>query len=252
MKLSAIQNWKKLGRQDPYYGVLTDEKYRAKNITDQDIKEFFMSGEIFVKESANRIKSLFNQSLEECSILDFGCGVGRLAIPFARLSGKKVMGLDVSPEIIDKANGHKKAMGITNLELKVFDGASLPPLPSFDFINSYIVFQHIEPSLGYPLLRQLLEKLNPGGIIQFQITYGHSLPKLKYWNFLLRGKVPVYNYVYSLLKNGRLGAEAVMQMNHYSPEKLFNLFSKHSTQVHVEFTNHGGHLGAFYLLKKNV
>lgn len=252
MKLSAIQNWKKLGRQDPYFGVLADEKYRSKNISDQDLKEFFMSGELFVQESEKRIRLLFDQSLEECSILDFGCGVGRLAIPFAGLSHKNVMGLDVSPEVIAKANMRKMDMGITNLELKVFDGASLPPLPSFDFINSYIVFQHIEPSLGYPLLRQLLEKLKPGGILQVQITYGHRLPKLKYWNFLLRGKVPFYNYVHSFLKTGRLGAEAVMQMNHYSPDKLFDLFSEYATGIHVEFTNHGGHLGAYYLMKKNV
>ena len=252
MKLGAIQNWKKFGKQDPYYGVLTDEKYRAKNITEKELKEFFRSGELYVQESKKRIELLFDQSLEESSILDFGCGVGRLAIPFAGLSHKNVMGLDVSPEVIAKANIHKLEMGINNLDLKVFNGVALPTLPTFDFINSYIVFQHIEPSLGYPLLRQLLENLKPEGILQVQITYGHSLPHLKYWNFMLRGKVPLYNYVHSFLKTGRLGAEAVMQMNHYSPGKLFALFSEFSTQVHVEFTNHGGHLGAFYLLKKNV
>ena len=42
-----------------------------------------------------------------------------------------------------------------------------------------------------------------------------------------------------------------MQMNHYSPEKLFALFAGYSDEVQVEFTNHGGHLGAFYTLKKN-
>lgn len=252
MKSGAIQNWKKFGRQDPYYGVLTDEKYRSTNITEKDLSEFFRSGELYVQESEKRIAHLFDQSLEECTILDFGCGVGRLAIPFAGLSHKNVIGLDVSEEIISKANLHKTDRGITNLDLKVFDGANLPSLPSFDFINSYIVFQHIEPSIGYPLLRQLLEKLNPEGILQVQITYGHSLPQLRYINFLLKGKVPLYNYVHSFLKTGRFGAEPVMQMNHYSPEKLFDLFSKYSTQIHVEFTNHGGHLGAYYLLKKNV
>ncbi len=232
--------------------MLSDEKYKSQNITEQDLQEFFSSGKLFVMDTEKRIKQCFDQSLSECSILDFGCGVGRLVIPFAKHSNQKVVGLDVSTDIIEKANVHKSEMNIQNLELRVFDGITLPPLPPFDFINSYIVFQHIEPSLGYLLLSQLLDKLKSGGILQVQITYGHTLPKLKYWNFFLRGKIPLYNYLYSLIKSRKLGSEPVMQMNHYSPQKLFGLFSQYSKSVQVEFTNHGGHLGAYYLLKKDV
>lgn len=252
MEFSSLHNWKKLGKQDPYYGVLSDEKYKSQNITEQDLQEFFLSGNLFVEDTENRIRHYFDQSLSNCSILDFGCGVGRLVIPFAKLSNQKVVGLDVSADIIEKANVHKSEMDIQNLELRVFDGITLPPLPPFDFINSYIVFQHIETSLGYLLLSQLLAKLKNGGILQVQITYGHTLPKLKYWNFFLRGKIPLYNYLYSLIKSRKLDTEPVMQMNHYSPQKLFGLFSQYSKSVQVEFTNHGGHLGAYYLLKKDV
>ena len=41
-------------------------------------------------------------------------------------------------------------------------------------------------------------------------------------------------------------------LNHYPSQKLFDLFSRYSKTVHVEFTNHGGHLGAFYLLRKDA
>ncbi|MEX2592999.1 MAG: class I SAM-dependent methyltransferase [Anditalea sp.] len=252
MKLSSIKNWKKLGKQDPYYGVLSEEKFRTKNITEEDMKEFFSSGELYVKETENRIKGLFDQSLADCTILDFGCGVGRLVIPFAKLSSKNVVGLDVSSDIIEKAKAHKSALNIHNLEVRSFDGINLPDLPKFDFINSYIVFQHIETSLGFPLLHQLFQKLKKGGVLQVQITYGHALPKATYWNFFLRGKFSLYNFLYSSLKNRRFGSEAVMQMNHYSPQKLFNLFSRYSKSVQVEFTDHGGHLGAYYIMRKDV
>ena len=251
MKVSSINNWKSFGKQDPYYGVLSEEKYKSKNITDQDLKDFFASGEQFVRETESVLFQQFGTSLKDSSILDFGCGVGRLAIPFAQHSSQKVVGLDVSADIIEKAAAHKQALHISNLELRSFDGITLPDLPKFDFVNSYIVFQHIEPALGFSLLRQLLNLLEEGGVMQVQITYGHHLPPIKYWNFFLRGKFTPYNYIYSSIKNGRLGADPVMQMNHYSPQKLFGLFSEYSTSVHVEFTDHAGHLGAFYRLIKD-
>lgn len=155
MKMSSIHNWKQFGKQDPYYGVLSEEKYRKQNITEEGLKDFFTSGESFVQETEAKVSQLFEKSLANCSILDFGCGVGRLVIPFAQLSSKKVVGLDVSADIIKKANAHKQALNISNLELLSFDGVTIPALPQFDFINSYIVFQHIEPALGFSLLRQL-------------------------------------------------------------------------------------------------
>ncbi len=251
MKVSSIKSWRRFGKQDPYYGVLTEEKYKNQNITEERLREFFASGEAFVRETEAKLFQLFDKSLKDSSILDFGCGVGRLVIPFAQLSSQKVLGLDVSADIIEKANIHMRASDVSNLELMSFDGVTIPALPRFDFINSYIVFQHIETTLGFALLRQLLELLNEGGVMQVQITYGHRLPALTYWNFFLRGKFAPYNYLYSSIKNRKLGAEPVGQMNHYSPQALFDLFSKYSSSVQVEFTDHGGHLGAFYRLKKD-
>lgn len=251
MKLRSIGDWKKMGKEDPYYGVLSDEKFRINRITEDDLKEFFSSGEVFVQETKDRLKRFFDSSLAESTVLDFGCGAGRLLFPFAKITTKTVTGLDVSADIIAMARRRMADLGIENLELTTFDGVSLPELPRFDFINSYIVFQHIETSLGFSLLQQLFEKLKVGGIMQVHLTYGHALPYLTYWNFQLRSKVRFYNYLYSLLKNRKAGPELVMQMNRYPPEKLFNLFSSHSNNVHVELTNHGGHLGAIYLLRKD-
>lgn len=251
MKLGSIKNWKRLGKLDPYYGVLSEEKFKTKNISEETLLEFFSSGESFVKETESRINKFFDRSLAECSIFDFGCGVGRLVIPFARLTTKEVFGADVSPDIIDKAIAHKKALNLQNLELLTYNGMVLPRLPQFDFINSYIVFQHIETPLGFSLLQQLFDTLKIGGMIQVQITYGHKLPTLAYWNFFFRGKFSVYNYIYSLLKNRTMDTEPIMQMNHYSPRKLFDLFSRYTTSVQVEFTDHGGHLGAYYLMRRD-
>ncbi|MFC4871113.1 class I SAM-dependent methyltransferase [Negadavirga shengliensis] len=251
MRSDSIINWKNLGKNDPYYGVLSEEKYKMERLSPEIVNEFFKTGESFVSDTGRRIQKLFDVNIKDLSILDFGCGVGRLAIPFAKASEKQVCGIDVSPDIIDRAIDHQRALEVKNLIFKTYDGSNLADIGMFDCINSYIVFQHIEPANGMALLSQLLQKLRVGGIMQVQLTHGHRLPPLTYLNFYLRTKFYPYNLIYSSLKNRKWGAEATMQMNHYNTKALFNLFSEYTDQVHVEFTDHGGHLGAFYLFRKN-
>ncbi|SHM56811.1 Methyltransferase domain-containing protein [Cyclobacterium lianum] len=247
----SISDWKKWGEKDPYYGVLSDEKYRMAQLSEERLKEFFDSGEDFVAESRQRIKQWFGSDIAQGSILDFGCGVGRLAIPFARMTSREVWGLDISEAIVQRACEHRDRMGLHHLHIKTYNGRELDGLPAFDFINAFIVFQHIEFARGMRLMRQLLDMTREGGIVQVQVTYGHRLPRLTYANFYMRTKCQAYNFIYSSLKHRRLCSEPVMQMNHYPPEKLFRLFASFSKQVHVEFTDHGGHLGAIYALKKS-
>lgn len=252
MKSESIRNWKEWGKKDPYYGVLSEEKFRMQHLSDRAIGEFFETGESYASESRKRVLQCFGADISKGNVLDFGCGVGRLAIPFAKMTGKEVWGIDISDDIIARANDHKQALGLDHLKLTTYNGKELKDLPSFDFINSYIVFQHIEPKLGMKLMRQLLDHTQEGGIFQVQVTFGHRLPWSAYANFFLRTRFQPYNFLYSSLKHRTFCQEAVMQMNHYSPDKLFRLFSDYSSEVKVEFTDHGGHLGAFYLLQKTT
>ncbi len=249
MKSSSKENWKSYGQNDPYFGVLSDEKFRKGNLQEDSLMEFFQSGEEFIEATESRLASVFGESLEEKRILDFGCGVGRLTIPFARKTNKQVIGLDVSEGMINEAEVNRSRLALEKLSFVHFHGSQMPAFEKFDFINSYIVFQHIEPKIGYSLLEQLCEKVKLGGIVQFQLTYGHSLPTLKYWNFFMRTNSSLYNFFYTFLKRRRLKAEPVMQMNHYRPEKLIKLFSEYTNRIHLEPTNHGGHLGAIYFFK---
>ncbi|GAB2617677.1 class I SAM-dependent methyltransferase [Belliella aquatica] len=250
MKRDSLDNWKKFGKTDPYFGVLSDEKYKTENITEDGLNEFFETGEAYVKETAERIEQAFSISLEQASILDFGCGVGRLAIPFSRVTRKEVVGLDISPEIIEKAKEHALTFERENVRFQVYDGKNLPELPSFDFVNSYIVLQHIEVDRGLALLQQLLDKVKIGGIAHIQVTHSHELPTRSYLNFYLRTKVPAYNFLYSSVKNREFTFEPVMQMNLYNTDLLKSLFAKYSSDVKEVKTNHGGILGSFYMIRR--
>jgi 2-polyprenyl-3-methyl-5-hydroxy-6-metoxy-1,4-benzoquinol methylase len=250
MKSKSADTWKQFGKEDPYYGVLSDQKYKSEYITAEDLKEFFATGEEYVAQTLQRIKHQYQSDLSSSAILDFGCGVGRLAIPFSFVTNKKTLGIDVSPEILEKAKFHALEMNADKVEFLLSVGKILPETGLFDFINSYIVLQHIETAIGMNILHQLLGKLKIGGIIQVQATYANNWPKLKYYHYYLRSKNSLYNFVYSSLKNRKLKAEPMMQMNPYDPAALFRLFSKYSNSVHVEFTDHTGFLGASYMFKR--
>ncbi|MEX0882151.1 MAG: class I SAM-dependent methyltransferase, partial [Cyclobacteriaceae bacterium] len=180
MNSESMDNWKYLGKNDPYYGVLSEEKYRMEKLSADRLSEFFETGKIFVEQTQKRLRDLFGAEISNLSVLDFGCGVGRLAIPFAGLTEKEVVGIDISEEIIQRAMAHQQTLNQKNLSLQTYDGEHLNQLGNFDFINAYIVFQHIEPRKGMRLLRQLLDHLNWGGILQVQITHGQRLPLYTY------------------------------------------------------------------------
>jgi 2-polyprenyl-3-methyl-5-hydroxy-6-metoxy-1,4-benzoquinol methylase len=250
MKTNTVETWKHFGKEDPYYGVLSDQKYKSENITSEGLEEFFASGKVYVAETLQRIKNLYGSDLSNSAILDFGCGVGRLTIPFSFVTKNKTVGIDVSPEILEKAKAHAIEMGAENVEFLLSEGKTLPDTGKFDFINSYIVLQHIETKTGLAIIQQLLDKLPIGGIMQIHATYGNSWPKIKYYHYFFRANYSLYNFVYSSLKNRKLESEPMMQMNSYDPKILFRLFSKYSNSIHVELTEHTGFLGASYLFKR--
>ncbi|WP_373493151.1 class I SAM-dependent methyltransferase [Aquiflexum sp.] len=250
MKTNTIKTWKHFGKEDPYYGVLSEQKYKSENITSADLSGFFETGQVYVSETLQRIQKLYGSDLSSSDILDFGCGVGRLAIPFSYVTNNRTVGIDVSPEILEKAKAHALEMGTENVEFLLSEGKILPQTGKFDFINSYIVLQHIETEVGMSIIQQLLDRLKIGGIMQIHATYGNNWSKIRYFHYYLRSTNTLYNFVYSSLKNRKLEAEPMMQMNSYDPKMLFGLFSKFSNSIHVELTDHTGFLGASYMFKR--
>jgi SAM-dependent methyltransferase len=59
------------------------------------------------------------------TVLDFGCGSGRMSYWIAPRV-KKVIGLELTPEMIELAERHRKA---DNVEFMVYDGVHFPLLP---------------------------------------------------------------------------------------------------------------------------
>jgi len=248
--MKSKKDWSAYGDEDPFYGVLSEEKYKYKNLDESGYAEFYKTGFQYVEETNNRIFTNLGQDISDKNILDFGCGVGRLALPFAKKSTGKVTGLDVAPGMVKIANEQKEIHQVRNLSYQVYSGSEIPDLGTFDLVNSYIVIQHIEPVIGFSLVDQLCKRAKIGGIVHLQIPFGHNIPKLQYMKFYLKVHSNLYNRLTNLAKTGKFRRSPVMQMNYYQPEKLGAIFDKYTDVVHTEATDHGGHLGNFYFFSR--
>lgn len=239
------KDWEKIGRKDPYFGVLRHPQYRTRSLTREAREQFFQSGEARVRTVVDTVDKHLDVALRPQRALDFGCGVGRLLIPLARLSGEAT-GIDISDSMLAEARRNCEARGVGNVtvacDLSALEG-------SYDFIHSHIVFQHMKVARGEAIFAQLLGRLAPGGIGVLHFTYAKSR-----LGQTLRGivvsRVPFGSYLFNLFKGMRPSAPH-LQMNNYRLDRLFLLLQRaRIADLHMEFTDHGGYLGVVLYFRK--
>jgi len=103
------------------------------------------------------------KNIKECeSILDFGCGCGRVLRNLPDFTGARVIGCDLNADAIDWC---KKHMGFGDF----FLGKEKPPLPiessSIDFLYAISVLTHLDEQHQNLWLKEWQRILKPGGII---------------------------------------------------------------------------------------
>ncbi len=131
-KMDQKTLWERLAKENSKYYINSD---KGRKITDE---EFRKSGEVDYKRLI--LDDPMIDSRE--SILDLGCGTGRMT-EFMAKDFKQVIGVDISGEMIKQ--GKERLKGINNIQLFETNGNIIPlPDNSVDIAFSYIVFQHIK------------------------------------------------------------------------------------------------------------
>lgn len=156
------EDWNARARQDAYF-------YAGFGRRGQDDLEFLRSAAGIVARLEQEFFRLPSVRRDQSRALEIGCGPGRLLLPMSRHFGE-VHGVDISEEMIAIARRHLQR--VSNARLHVTPGSGLPMFADefFDFIYSYVVFQHI-PDRGvvWSYLRESKRVLKTGGILVCQL-----------------------------------------------------------------------------------
>jgi SAM-dependent methyltransferase len=215
MGLNTDKTWERYGEVDPYFGVITNSKYHSWVLTDQARDEFFRSGEEHVQRILKILREI-NPGFSPNRAIDFGCGVGRVALPLARESAS-VLGVDVAAGMLSEAQKNAAERGVSSVRFA-------PEVSGyFDLVHSFIVIQHIPPRRGLPIVRDLVSRVLPGGMIVLQVPY--------YWNASVWHKLatrvtrvaPITMRVLNLTR-GRGFSYPTMRTFCYSVRSIFAIF----------------------------
>ncbi|MGE4428831.1 MAG: class I SAM-dependent methyltransferase [Solirubrobacteraceae bacterium] len=160
--------WDARARENAEYYVDNRLDYRRGDYGPDDPDDFWTKG-------AQSIDTLLAETRAPAigpddTVLDIGCGVGRLVRAVAGRPGETI-GLDVSAEMLRRARenlvGHERVRWVHG------DGTSLRPIDdgSVDVVLSLVVFQHIpDPEVTYGYVREIGRVLRPGGWAAFQVS----------------------------------------------------------------------------------
>lgn len=233
------RDWAIIGETEPYFGVLTSERFKREHLDEDARADFFRSGEGDIGHFIDRMRTIFGP-FEPRSALDFGCGVGRLTVPLAVLTGAAT-GVDISPGMLAEARKH------THPGLRFLDSI---PDEQFDWLVSAIVLQHVPPERGYGIIEALLDRISPDGGATIQIMFGRTAHHEKSVGARLvideKGVRPSIGRI--LPKKLRQGT---MIMHDYDLSHVVGLFYRAGLKkLFLEHCDHGGIIGATIYARK--
>lgn len=210
---NTSKDWETWGAKDPYYGVLSFDKFRRDQLDASATTEFFASGDRHIARVFELVGQTLDVPFHPPTALDFGCGVGRLVLPLA-MRTERTTGVDISPSMLAEARKNLDAAGVRNVTLAVSD-ATLSRVPEqFSLVHSYIVLQHIPWAEGRKLIAVLADKVEAGGILALHFLTGATASPLVKAAIRIRYRCPPVRWARNVFK-GRPIFEPSMQMNVY-------------------------------------
>lgn len=224
------EDWRDIAAKQPFFGVLTHDRFRTENLSDAAREEFYGSGRSDVAAIIQRIEAMAGIFRPERA-LDFGCGVGRLTLAMAEYAGN-VTGVDIAPAMIELARQRQREQGVENVRF-VTEGFNEP----VDWVNSFIVLQHILPARGYKIIAGLLRQLRPGGAVSLHLTTHRT--REPFWRV----------FESSVL----IPAKGVIGMYDYDLNRIGYLLARNGIEtVRMDMTQHGKHSGVWITGIKNA
>jgi SAM-dependent methyltransferase len=214
------KDWTTLGAEDPLWAVDVAPGTRGGK---WDVDAFLEVGRQDVESAREQLRGLGLPTSWD-RVLDFGCGAGRLSQALAAHAGA-VVGLDVSPPMLEKARGLDRTGGRVSFVLNEDPDLRAFPDGSFDLVYTMRVMQHLPRPVLETYLQEFVRVLRPGGVAVVHC------PTRPMWS--LRGVVwrvaptPVIRWAQRRL----LGYPAPMRMTGVPEQRVAELVAVHGGEV---------------------
>lgn len=252
--LNTDSTWRTYGKKEPYFAVFGQKDFLYKNLQDKELNYFFSSGSAYVDELFSIIRGKIDPEFKAKKILEFGCGPGRMVIPFSNYANE-VYGLDVSENMLTEAKKNCEKFGINNSYFLLADD-QLGSISGhkFDMVHSFIVLQHLNTKRGERFIQLLIDKIVDEGIGVLHLTYYDNILNRRILNFF-RYKIP-YLYIIQrtigyLFFKREFHTYPQMQMNSYNLNNIYSILQKNNiNEIYSILTNHHEYWGVNLYFKK--
>jgi 2-polyprenyl-3-methyl-5-hydroxy-6-metoxy-1,4-benzoquinol methylase len=137
-----------------------------------DLADFRRLGDIVCADVLRVIRPYMSLTAST-RVLDFGCGCGRVMIPFSRDAKAEIYGTDIDDEAIAWCRANISSIA------KFEQNSASPPLQYadafFDFVYSISVFTHLPRKMEMDWLAELRRVIKPGGYLLLTTLGPHTL-----------------------------------------------------------------------------
>jgi SAM-dependent methyltransferase len=157
------KDWDSRARSDAFH-------YIASWRGNWDKSSFFESGEQDYLQLVGPFLAVNHWEPQGKTMLELGCGAGRLTRSFAQRFAK-VVAVDVSPEMLSRAQSYLP--DAANIVWFQGDGTDLAGVEtdSMDFVFCYIVLHHMpQEAVAFAYVREMLRVVKSGGLFLFQFS----------------------------------------------------------------------------------
>jgi ubiquinone/menaquinone biosynthesis C-methylase UbiE len=212
--------WEAFAAREPYFAVLTAPAFLRKNLTAEREREFFAGGEQYVDWVLHTIERHLVDEFAPMTTLEYGCGIGRLAIPFGRRAGR-VTAVDRSHAMLDAAKREAGRHGVAHIEFQT-PAELFSSGRRFDLVNCYGVFQRLRPADGLALLGDLVDLLGAGGVGVFHFPYRTRTSALVGASRQMRARFAAVNGLLNRLRGKRYD-DPFIETHHYALDDVFRV-----------------------------
>jgi SAM-dependent methyltransferase len=235
MPSATDRQWQRWGQQNPYFGIVGIE---TSEFEARWRDRFFETGKIHMDHVFAQLGRYEALPAGRTKALDFGCGAGRMLLQLVDRF-ESIVGIDVSKDQLDLAGQNVQARDLRLL-------ASLDALSAeagtFDFVNTFVVLQHIRPEQGYQIIDKMLKLLRPGGSFALHFTVGDTRDTRRRMNWA-RYRLPPLHWAYNVSRR-RPWNEPIMEMNKYDLATVGAIFMQNDVgRFGTDLFNHTGNTG---------